>query len=146
MIRKWRIVLISEIIADNAGVIQSEEGKRQTVIVYGKKQQLSRELAIRWQRVGEIKEWGDRVVSLRIGDLMAAYQPLWKYGNMQMEQYRQELEEKLQRIRRDYITIIGGDHNSSVGPREGENWQPGECGNYGLGATNEAGKDLLNWC
>ena len=32
MIRKWRIVLISEIIADNAGVIHLREGKRQTVI------------------------------------------------------------------------------------------------------------------
>ena len=150
MIRKWRIVLISEIIADNAGVIHLGEGKRQTVIVHGKKAaiMLSREWAIRWQREGEIKEWGDRVVSVRIGDLvlMAAYQPLWKYGNMQIEQYRQELEEKLQRTRRDDIIIIGGDHNSSVGPREGENWQPGVCGNYGLGATNEAGKDLLNWC
>ena len=74
---------------------------------------LSREWAIRWQREGEIKEWGDRVVNVRIGDLvlMAAYQPLWKYGNMQMEQYRQELEERLQRIRSDDITIIGGDHN-----------------------------------
>ena len=54
----------------------------------------------------EIKEWGDRVVSVRIGVLRAAYQPLWKYGNMQMEQYRQELEEKLQRARRDDIIII----------------------------------------
>ena len=39
MIRKWRIVLISEIIADNAGVIHLGEGKQQTVIVHGKKQQ-----------------------------------------------------------------------------------------------------------
>ena len=109
---------------------------------------LSREWAIRWQKEGEIKEWGDRVVSVRIGDLvlMAAYQPLWKYGNIQLEQYRQELEEKPQRTRKDDIIVIGGDHNSSVGPREGENWQPGVCGNYGLGTTNEAGKDLLNWC
>ena len=40
MIRKWRIVLINEILADNAGVLQSGEGKRQTVIVHWKKQQL----------------------------------------------------------------------------------------------------------
>ena len=40
---------------------------------------------------------------------------------MQREQYRQELEEKLQRARRDDVIIIGGDQNSSVGPREGEN-------------------------
>ena len=55
---------------------------------------------------------------MRIGDLvlMAAYQPLWQYGNMQMEQYRQKLEEKLQRTRRDII-IIGGDQSSSVGQR-----------------------------
>jgi len=83
MIRKWRIVLISEIVADNEGVIHLGEGKRQTIIVHGKKAaiMLSREWAIRWQREGEIKEWGDRVVSVRIGDLvlMAAYQPLWKY-------------------------------------------------------------------
>ena len=39
MIRKWRILLISEIIAGNAGVIHLAEGKRQTVIVHGKKQQ-----------------------------------------------------------------------------------------------------------
>jgi len=55
------------------------------------------------------------------------------------------LEEKLQIARRDDI-IIGEDHSSSVGPKEGENWQPGVCGNYGLGKANEAGKDLLNWC
>ena len=150
MIKKWRIVLISEIIADNEGIIHLGEGKRQTIIVHGKKAaiMLSREWAIGWQKEGEIKEWGDRVVSVRIGDLvlMAAYQPLWKYGNIQIEQYRHELEEKLQRTRRDGIIVIGGDHNSSVGPREGENWRPGVCGNYGLGTTNEAGKDLLNWC
>ena len=66
-------------------------------------------------------------MSVRIGDLvlMAAYQPLWKYGNVQMEQYRLELEEKPQRTRRDDIISIGGDHNSCVGPKEGENWQPG---------------------
>ena len=48
---------------------------------------------------------------MRIGDLllMAAYQPLWKYGNIQIEQYRQELEEKLQRTRRDDVIIIGRD-------------------------------------
>ena len=40
MIRKWRIALISEIIADNAGVIHLREGKRRTVIDRGKKQQL----------------------------------------------------------------------------------------------------------
>ena len=150
MIKKWRIVLTNEIIADNEGVIHLGEGKRQTIIVHGKKAaiMLSREWAIRWQKDGEIKEWGDRVVSVRIGDLvlMAAYQPLWKYGNIQVEQCRQELEEKLQRTRRDDIIVIEGDHNSSVGPWEGENWRPGVCGNYGLGITNEAGKDLLNWC
>ena len=47
MIKKWRIVLISEIIADNAGVIHLGEGKRQTIIVHGKKAaiMLSREWA-----------------------------------------------------------------------------------------------------
>ena len=37
MIKKWRIVLIREIIADNAGVIRLGEGKQQTVIVHRKK-------------------------------------------------------------------------------------------------------------
>ena len=95
----------NEIVADNEGVIHLGEGKRQTIIVHGKKAaiMLSREWAIRWQREVEIKEWGDRVVSVRIGDLvlMAVYQPLWKYGNIQIERYGQELEEKLQRTRRD---------------------------------------------
>ena len=93
------------------------------MLVHGKKAaiMLSREWAIKWQREGELKEWGDRVVSVRIGDLvlMAAYPPLCKHGNIKIEQYRQELEEKLQRTRRDDIIIIGGDHNSSAGPREG---------------------------
>ena len=88
MIKKWRIVFISEIIADNEGVIHLGEGKRQTLIVHRKKAaiMLSREWAIRWQKEGEIKEWGDRVVSVGIGDLvlMAAYQPLWKYGHIQV--------------------------------------------------------------
>ena len=39
-IKKWRIVLINEIIADSEGVIHLGEGKRQTIIVHGKKQQL----------------------------------------------------------------------------------------------------------
>jgi len=50
------------------------------IIVHGEKSaiMLSREWAIRSQREGEIKEWGDRVVGVRIGDLIliAAYQPL----------------------------------------------------------------------
>ena len=64
-------MLISEIIADNAGVTHLGKGKRQTIIVYGKQaaSMLNREWAIRWQKEGEIKEWGDRVVSVRIGDL-----------------------------------------------------------------------------
>ena len=72
MMRKWRTVLISEIIADNEGVIHLGEGKRQTMIIYGKRAAImfSREWAIRWQREGEIKEWGDSVVSVRIGDLV----------------------------------------------------------------------------
>ena len=126
MIKKWRIVLISEIIADNEGVIHLAEGKRQTIIVHGKKAaiMLSREWAIRWQKEGEIKEWGDRVVSVRIGDLvlMAAYKPLWKYGNIQIEQYRQELEEKLQRTRGDDIIVIGGDHNSFKNFKDRGTW------------------------
>jgi len=35
------------------------------------------------------------------------------------------LEKKLQRARRDDILITGGEHNSSVGPKDGENCQPG---------------------
>ena len=87
---------MSEIVADSEGVIDLGEGKRQVIIIHGKRAviMLSREWAIRWQREGEIKEWGDIMVSMRLGDivLMAVYQPLWKCGNMLIEQPRQELE------------------------------------------------------
>ena len=39
MIKKWMIALISEIKADSEGEIHLGEGKRQTIIVHGKKQQ-----------------------------------------------------------------------------------------------------------
>ena len=39
--------------------------------------------------------------------------------------------------------VIGGDFNASVGRNQ---YRQGVCGRYGLGVSNEAGRDLINWC
>ena len=85
---------------------------------------------------------------VKVGDLklIACYQPTTDHPAEDIEEYRWELEEQLRLANAKEWLIIGGDHNSTVGKREHENYERGTCGVFGLGKTNEAGKELLRWC
>ena len=52
---KWRIVLITEITADDQGVRWYGEGKRQFVVIHGKRSavMLNTEWAAKWREEGE---------------------------------------------------------------------------------------------
>ena len=40
-------------------------------------------------------------------------------------------------------SVIGGDFNANVVRNQ---FREGVCGRYGLEVSNEAGRDLINWC
>ena len=59
-----------------------------------------------------------------------------------MERYRMDLEIQVA-IGRNARLVIGGAFNTSVGMNAE---RPRVCGMYGLGRTNDAGRDLIEWC
>ena len=53
------------------------------------------------------------------------------------------LKEHIASATSDEILIVGGDYNVHIGRNED---QPRVCGVFGMGVTNNQGKDLLNFC
>ena len=81
-------------------------------------------------------------VEVRGMHLAAAYQPIWKMDEEGMDRYRRDLESQVA-IRKNLRFVIEGDFNASMGMNAE---RPGVCGNLGLGRTNDAGRDLIEWC
>ena len=73
---------------------------------------------------------------------VATYQPLWEGQTDDFARYREELEDML--ITQNLL-VIGGDFNSSVGDTR-ERSRDTVAGKFGLGKTNTAGVDLIEWC
>ena len=75
--------------------------------------------------------------------LVAVYQPVWQQGATSVEEYLHQVENQVSVSGRDEVMVIGGDHNAHVG---GDAEWPQLAGRWGLRTTNEAGRDLLEWC
>ena len=68
------------------------------------------------------------------------YQPIWGTDEGALEGCRGEMERQVEMGGSEKL-VIGGDFNASVGRNQ---FSEGVCGRYGLGVSNEAGRDLIN--
>ena len=118
------------------------------VLVHGKKSGvlLRDDWAVKWKEQGCKRYCGERCTSVEVDGtvFIAVYQPLWNSDKVEFAEYREELNGLILKCKQQTKLIIGGDLNSSVGndtKREDEVADP-----FGLGPTNLAGEDLINWC
>ena len=147
--KKWEIVLISELKADREGIIWMGDADDPMALIHSQKAGilLSGESLTKWTQQGQQKWYSERTTAVKIDNmrLIAVYQPVWTGGQGldTIEQYRVQVEEQINRSDNRQILIIGGDHNAHVGK---DDCQPGTTGRFGLRASNDAGRDLINWC
>ena len=150
IIKRWKIVLISEVTAADTGMIWFGEGRNGAVVIHSTKSAilLTGEWRQAWVKEGMQRGVGDRATMVQIGGIrmISCYQPTTEHTEEEIEKYRWELEEFVKSTRSNEWLIIGGDHNSVVGKNEGGNYVRGTCGYHGLGKTNDAGRSLLRWC
>ena len=138
------MVLLTELRADEEGVVWLGEDEERVVLIHGKKAGVMLRGEALEKRVegGQQKWFGKRVVAVVGLRLASVYQLSWGADEEGMERRRLDLERQVAMGNREKI-VIGGDFNASIG-RGGE--RRGVCGKYGLGRGNEAGRDLVDWC
>lgn len=142
----WEVVLVSELKAEESGVVWLGEEEEEVVLIHGRKAGVMlRGAALRmWVEEGQQKWLGERVVAVVLGGLrlVSVYQPSRGADEQGMERCRRDMESQVAMNGNERL-VIGGDFNASVG-RNAE--RRGVCGKYGLGIMNEAGRDLIEWC
>jgi len=142
----WQIVCLTELRADESGIVWMGENEQKVALVHGKKAGvlLRGEALKSWVEGGQRRWFYERVVAVVVGDMrvVSAYQPIWGTDTEGMEQYRRALEDQIAIGGRECL-VIGGDFNASVGKG---NARRGVCGKYGVGRMNEAGRDMIEWC
>ena len=142
----WEVVLLSEVKAVEDGVVWLGEGENRVAIVHSRRAGvLLRGGALNaWVREGQRMWFAKRVVTVELGGLrlVSVYQPIWETDAGEMEEYRRDLGSQIARGGKERL-IIGGDFNASVGT---DQERRGICGRYGLRHSNEAGRDLIEWC
>ena len=147
--QKWEIVLISELNADQEGIIWLGGATDPIALIHSQRAGvfLRGSLLEKWTNQGQKKWLSERTAAVVVDNmrLVAVYQPVWSGGQGQesIEQYRAEVEEQIGRSNGGEILIIGGDHNAHTGTND---QRPGVTGRFGLRHSNEAGVDLINWC
>ena len=143
----WEMVLISELRAEQEGVLWFGEGSRQVALIHSRRTGviLRGKALRRWIEDKERRRHTERTTSVIIGNmrLVAVYQPVWSNGREAVEQYRTEVESQIASSPANEVLVVGGDHNAHVGSGSERHRV---CGRYGIGNTNQAGEDLLNWC
>ena len=89
---RWEVVLLSELLAEESGVVWLGEGESECAVVHGKKAGvLLRGRALRlWRDEGQQKWFGERVAAGVCGGLrlVAVYQPSMGVDEEGMERYR----------------------------------------------------------
>ena len=92
------------------------------------------------------REHMERTTAVTMGEMrmIAVYQPVWYDGRAPVELYRREMERKMTMCLWKTTLVKGGDHDSQVG---GGTQRDEVSRKFELcTATDEAGKDLLQWC
>ena len=143
------LVLFSEMNEETPGIKWIKSKELYGVLVHGKCSGVFlRDLwAVNWRDQGCQRECGKRSISVCVDGtkLIALYQPLWNSDPEVFKEYREELSSQLQTRKARDILVIGGDFNATVGDiqvREADE----AAGQFGLGKTNRAGRDLIDWC
>ena len=143
---RWEMVLLTELRADEEGVVWLGEDEERVVLIHGKKARvmIRGEALEKCVEGGQQKWFGERVVAVVVGGLrlLSVYQPSRGADGEGMERCKRDMERQVAMGNRERI-VIGGDFNASIG-RGGE--RRGVCGKFGLGRGNEAGRDLVDWC
>ena len=143
---KWEVVLLTELKAEEDGVVWLGEEEEEVALVHGKKAGIMlRGTALRrWVEEGQQKWIGERVVAVVMGGLrlVSVYQPSWGADVEGMERCRRDMESQVAMGGSERL-VIGGDFNASVGKNGNIR---GVCGSLGSGRMNEAGRDLIEWC
>ena len=119
------------------------------VLVHGKKSGvlLRDDWAVKWKEQGCKRYCGERCTSVEVDGtvFIAVYQPLWNSDKVEFAEYREELNGLILKCKQQTKLIFGGDLNSSVG-NDTKREKDEVAGPFGLGPTNSAGEDLINWC
>ena len=140
------VVLFTELCETVEGIKWIKAGDLYGVLIHGKKSGVFlRDLwAVDWKEQGYKRQCGDRNTAVDVSGVrfVATYQPLWEGQTDDFARYREELEDMLITLN---LLVIGGDFNSSVGDTR-ERSRDTVAGKFGLGKTNTAGVDLIEWC
>ena len=108
----WEVVLLSELKAEESGMVWMGENEGACVVIHAKKSGIVlRGWALqRWREEGQKRWFGERVVAVEVGGmhLVAAYQPIWGLEEEDMERYRRDRESQVA-IGRNARLVIGGD-------------------------------------
>ena len=139
------MVLLTDLRADEEGVVWLGEDEERVVLIHGKKAgvMLRGEALEKWVEGGQQKWFGKRVVAVVVGGLrlVSVYQPSWGRMGKAWKDVDGTWKGRWQWGTGKGLLL--GDFNASIG-RGGE--KKGICGKYGLGKGNEAGRDLVDWC
>ena len=142
----WEIVLMTEIRADEKGVVWLGGDEERVAVIHSERAAivLRGQALEEWIGEGQRKWLEERVVTVVLWGmrLVSVYQPIWGTDEGALEGCRGEMERQVEMGGREKL-VIGGDFNASVGRNQ---FRQGVCGRYGLGVSNEAGRDLINWC
>ena len=90
----------------------------------------------------------DRMISVRFQGkpfnimVIQAYAPTSNAEEAEVEQFYEDLQDRLELTPKKDVLLIIGDWNAKVGSQE----TPGVTGKFGLGVHNEAGQRIIEFC
>ena len=141
------VVLLSELREKEEGMKWIKAKDMFGVLIHGKRSGiiLRDEWALDWRDQGCKRTCGDRSSAVEVNQIkfVATYQPLWNSDRRDFDAYREELNEMIRCGAKKLV--LGGDFNSSVGDTS-QREEDDAVGPFGLGRTNAAGRDLIEWC
>ena len=108
---RWEMVLLTELRADEEGVVWLGEDEERVVLIHGNKAgvKLRGEALEKWVEGGQQKWFGERVVAVVVGGLrlVSVYQPSWGADGDGMERCRRDMERQIAMGNREKIDIGG---------------------------------------
>ena len=108
---KWDIILLSELSS-------KEEGVSSSVLIYEKRAGiiLKNHWAREWKKQGSQKWLAERVAMVTVNNvkLIAVYQPV-SPNDIEIDEYRKQLETAISCRKKEEMLLIGGDHNAQIG-------------------------------
>ena len=144
----WDVVLLSEVRADDEGVVWMGEEEERVVFVHGRKAAvlLRGDAMKKWVEGGMIWKVSEQHVSVKLMGvvLTASYIQPWVQGREEeIEEQFEVMGEHLKWVRKGEMPVFGGDFNGHVG-RGVE--RRGVAGGFGLRGSTQQGEMLLEWC